>query len=109
MTKRKCQRKGCERTDANWIPVLELYAPVRNTPPIEAVLADLPVCDEHAEPDPALWITDAGWEGLCAPIVRLGRMRPKRSKTRVKFYRPTSPKVAELLAHREATKPPEAL
>lgn len=82
----KCGRLECE-ADAIWRPVVVVHAPVKNSPPAEGLMGELGLCEEHKDPDPDMYVSDVGWSHISDAMAAQGLMRPKRSKTRIKFVR----------------------
>ena len=79
-----CSRIGCKHAATKY-PVLSFAA--KNDPQgaRPEFKFPLPVCDKHAEPDPALYVSDAGWAQIVAGFTGRGLAEPGRETLRVDF------------------------
>ncbi len=78
----KCSRTGCPRA-ATRNPVLT-FAAEPNGVRASARLK-LPICAEHAQNNPALFVSDEGWSQICSAMKDAGAKAPDRSTLQVEF------------------------
>jgi hypothetical protein len=53
--------------------------------PRAEIVFPLPVCENHADPNPDLYVDDAGWLQIATAIKAAGRAEPDRASIQVEF------------------------
>jgi hypothetical protein len=79
----KCQAPYCDE-EATKAPVIRCAFEDPNAPPGQ-IMVMLPLCDMHAQHDPADLITDGAYEDLCATLEKQGKGKPVRASITVEF------------------------
>lgn len=90
-----CGKAGCEAA-AEWQPILVLHAPRRyRGPGYEGAPAELSIgfCAEHRRGLTAKdLLSDAGWLQISRAFEEIGRVRPRRRDTQLRWARiPSAP------------------
>jgi len=79
-----CSRTGCTNV-ATKLPKVSFAAKVKRYGARAHFQFPLPVCDEHAVADPALYITDDSWDHIVDTIKFAGYAEPDRTTVEISF------------------------
>ncbi len=79
-----CSRIGCGHKATKY-PLVSFAAKANPNGPRTEFKFPLPVCDKHAQPDPALYVSDAGWQQIVDGFTARGLAEPDRATLRVDF------------------------
>lgn len=79
-----CDRIGCKHRATKW-PVITFASKQDPTGPRAEFRFPLAVCDKHAAPDIAMYVSDQGWAQIAETFGQRGLGEPDRSTLRVEF------------------------
>jgi hypothetical protein len=79
-----CSRIDCGHKATKW-PLVSFAAKANPLGPRPEFKFPLAVCDAHAEPDPALYVSDEGWKQIVDEFAGRGLAQPDRTTLRVDF------------------------
>ena len=79
-----CNKIGCTKA-ATKKPRISFAALVNPDGPRAHMEIGVYVCDEHADTNPAAYISDIGWSQICKEVRRNGKADPDRDSLRVEF------------------------